>query len=307
LHRLWRISLISNEKLIAIYAAMLRCRMIGQRARSLFQQDKLRNNLLPMGREASTVASVIDLGREDTLCLHDDDLMPGIVKGASPEHVLRALATARKDQTLDDSLSRAAEFDRLNILLTPTAESQIRAVRERAQAAKRGKKGRVVLAFPCSSESRAKWDEAMRLAGLRNLPIVFVFYDAWKPEGGAGPREAMLNGLPAMVVDAGDAVAIYRVACEAIARARQGRGPSIVECVTVHDGGATSPAAGRIHIESEHPVPNDPILTMEDYLKRKGLWSEPSYRQWVADYGRELDLATRFMRDESNAVEHRAQ
>jgi pyruvate dehydrogenase E1 component alpha subunit len=302
------VPLISNEKLIAIYAAMLRCRMIGQRAESLFQQGKLGKNLLPVGQEASAVASVIDLHLEDALCLRDDDLMPGIVKGASLDRVFRSLAVTRKDKSLDESSKQAAEFNRLNILLALTAEGQIKGVREHAQEAKRGKNGRVVLAFPgCSSESHARWDEAMRHAGSRNLPIIFVVHGAWKHQEHARPREAMLNGVPAIVVDAGDAVAIYRVAYEAIARARQGRGPSIVECTSVHEAHTTFQIADRIHIEAEHPVLNDPNLTMEGYLRRKGLWNELNHRQWVADFGRELDLATRFIEDESNAIEHRAQ
>lgn len=291
--------MISNEKLTEIYAAMLRCRMIAQRAGSLFQYGKLGNNLpFPVGNEASAVASVIDLGPSDVLCLRDDDLMPGIVKGASLANTFRSLALARKDRSREEPYSQTAEFKQLNILPMSTVDAQIKTVRECAKVAKREKEGRVILAFPaCGKESRGRWDEAIQLAGSRNLPIIFVVYAAWNSEEHPGPRDATLNGIPAIVVDGADAVAIYRVACEAIARARQGRGPTIMECITVHDASATAKVEDRIHIEMEHPVLNDPNLTMEEYLRRKGLWSEPSFRQWLADCGRELDLATRFLED----------
>ena len=273
--------------------------MIAQRAEALSHHGKLGNHLpLPAGREASAVASVIDLSPDDVLCLPGDDLMPGIVKGASMEHAFRVLAVAPKSPSRGESSSHAAAFKPLNILFASSAEPQIKAIRDRAQAAKREKKGRVILAFPaCWSESRARWDETMRIAGSRNLPIVFVVYGAWTPQEHPGSREAMLNGIPAMVVDAADAVAIYRVACEAIARARQGRGPTIIECIALHDAGAPPRVAGRIHIETEQSVPSDPNLTMEEYLRRKGLWSDVNYRKWVAGIGRELDLATRFLED----------
>ena len=109
--------------------------------------------------------------------------------------------------------------------------------------------------------------------------------------------DATLNGIPAIAVDASDAVAIYRVACEAIARARQGRGPTLVECVPVPDAGALPPSAERIHLQTEFRALNDPNLAMKDHLKRKGLWNEENFRQWVIDFERELDVATRFLNE----------
>jgi hypothetical protein len=61
-------------------------------------------------------------------------------------------------------------------------------------------------------------------------------------------------------VDGADLVALYRVAAETIARIRQGRGPTIIECITL-PGTQVTPAA-------------DPLAAMETYLQRKGLFNK---------------------------------
>jgi TPP-dependent pyruvate/acetoin dehydrogenase alpha subunit len=273
--------------------------MIEQRAEFLFQRGKLKGDLQKsMGREASAVAFVIDLQPADVLCLHDEDLMPGFVKGASLEDSFRSLASTSHSPLRDQSSDRLAGFKRLNIVAASNSAAQIGAIRESALAATRAKASAIVMAFPARvPDSRAKWNAVMSLAGSKNLPVVFVVHGEWRAQEGPGTPDARQNGIPAIAVDASDAVAAYRVACEAIARARQGRGPTLVECLNVPCDAEDLPALDRIHLQTEGPVSADPSPPMKDYLKRKGLWNEEGHRQWVADFERELDLATGFLND----------
>ena len=78
----------------------------------------------------------------------------------------------------------------------------------------------------------------MTAAASQKLPIVFAHYaeaasQVSEPtaKGKAKNPEALFHGLPAIAVDASDAVAVYRVAYEAIIRARQGRGATLLQCV----------------------------------------------------------------------------
>jgi TPP-dependent pyruvate/acetoin dehydrogenase alpha subunit len=273
--------------------------MIEQRAELLFQRGKLKGDFQKsVGREASAVAFVIDLQPGDVLCLRNEDVMPGFVKGASLENSFRSLASISGRPLPNRSSDPPADFKRLNIVTASNATAQIGAVRESALAAKGAKTGTIVMAFPAREPvSREKWDAAMSLAGSKNLPVVFVVHGAWRTHNGPGTPDATQNGIPMITVDASDAVAAYRVACEAIVRARQGRGPTLVESVAVPDAGADLPAPDRIHLQTEGRVSADPNLAMKDYLKRKGLWSEENHRQSLANFERELDLATRFLND----------
>src|SRR4051794_14237800 len=94
-------SLISNEKLLSIYAAMLKCRLLEQRATSLFQHGRLDNDLhTSSGREAIAASAVADLSHEDILCLAQGDWLPAFVKGMSLENMFRIVAPA--DLHLED-------------------------------------------------------------------------------------------------------------------------------------------------------------------------------------------------------------
>jgi pyruvate dehydrogenase E1 component alpha subunit len=294
--------LISDEKLIAIYAAMAKCRMIERRAESLFQHGKLASDFhLSAGREASAAAVVIDLRTEDALCLSPGDRMPAFAKGASVENTFRSLAASEEERKRGRIALEAKEYGRLNILPPDQTPEQIRSMREFAQTAKEEKKGNIVVAFfTANSETLALWEEALTFTGANRLPVIFVHHAEGQEKREFGAADGMVNGIPAIVVDGGDAVALYRVASEAISRARQGRGPTFVECsmppaATVLDADCIyKPETGNSEAEQ---LMVDPIVSMEAFLKQKCLWNEETHRQLVTDFGRELDLATRFLND----------
>jgi pyruvate dehydrogenase E1 component alpha subunit len=100
------------------------------------------------------------------------------------------------------------------------------------------------------------------------------------------------NGIPTLSVDGNDVVAVYRVAQEAIRRARQGHGPALIECKTQR-----WPAPAAVSPMTEGPgsgMSEDPILRMETYLKQKGLWSDAWKQRLVKSFTRQLDAAEKF-------------
>jgi 2-oxoisovalerate dehydrogenase E1 component alpha subunit len=291
-------SLIPNEKLVAIYAAMVRCWMIEQRASLLLQQNKIAAAFTgSVGREASASALVIDLQPEDALSLALSDSMPAFVKGSGIEDLFRTIS---RDAAGAD---RLRAFASTNLIIAGPMDAQVEAVREFAVNAKSAKLGRLALAF-LSDEAATTlpWSELMVLAGSHRLPIIFVLHcdsssDQIVPPKATGKSapNALVNGVPAIQVDGGDAVALYRVGSEAMIRARQGRGATIVQCLSFP---ATNDSeTNRIYKERELSTPGMPVLTMETYLQRKGLLGEETRRQIISDFRGELDLATRFLND----------
>lgn len=288
-------SLISNEKLLAIYTAMLKCRLLEQRATTLFQHGKLDTDLhASAGLEATAAAAAIDLQQEDTISIVHGDWLPAFVKGMSPETLFRALAPSASQH----SEAAAIEAAHKNILM-PSAETDLpELVRERASVASAAKKGAVVAAFISpGKQALARWRKILHAAASKKLPIIFAHYTHAHAEPARTSRakksEALLDGVPSIAVDARDPVAVYRVAYEAIVRARQLRGATVLQCIIQDEAAAGSPR------ESDSPsLENamlDPIAAMETYLKSKGINPEPQNRQLVATFNRDLDLATRFL------------
>ena len=109
--------------------------------------------------------------------------------------------------------------------------------------------------------------EAARFAGEARLPVVFAFESDLDPHA-TDNHHPMLRGedfgFPRIPVDGNDSVAVHRVATEAIQRARQGDGPTLIECqVTRRSSGSNSLGLSE-----------DPVGHMRDYLRKHQLWSD---------------------------------
>jgi TPP-dependent pyruvate/acetoin dehydrogenase alpha subunit len=112
--------------------------------------------------------------------------------------------------------------------------------------------------------------EAFTIADRHSLPILYVL------EGGQ-PLTEVCGGIPVICVDGCDAVAVYRVAHESIVRAREGGGPTIMEC-------ASWPVSG----ESQ-----DPLARLEHYLADKKLFRQSWKQQLEKKYHQTLDEVVR--------------
>lgn len=103
--------------------------------------------------------------------------------------------------------------------------------------------------------------EALNLAVVWNLPVVFVcennLYMEYTPidlitavDHPAADRAAAY-GLERIIVDGNDADAVYAIAAEVIGRARRGEGPALVEAVTYRQGGHSRADPGKYRPEEE--------------------------------------------------------
>ncbi|HWN61462.1 MAG TPA: thiamine pyrophosphate-dependent dehydrogenase E1 component subunit alpha [Streptosporangiaceae bacterium] len=129
--------------------------------------------------------------------------------------------------------------------------------------------------------------EALNLAAVWKLPVIFICennqYMEYTAIGTvtAVPRpaadRAASYGLEPIVVDGNDVEAVYHTAQTAIARARDGRGPSLVEAITYRHGGHSRADPGKYR----------PAEEVKEWLARDPL---PAYRQILI--GRGVDEAT---------------
>jgi TPP-dependent pyruvate/acetoin dehydrogenase alpha subunit len=137
-----------------------------------------------------------------------------------------------------------------------------------AFAAKYRGEDRVALAF-CGdgSTSRADWHESLNMASVLKLPCIFVIennqfaYSTPLNLQSASESFAIKSvayGIPGVKVDGTDVLAMYDVTAEAVARARAGEGPSLIEGVTM-----------RMHGHAEHdPADYVPREMFEEWSKK---------------------------------------
>lgn len=124
------------------------------------------------------------------------------------------------------------------------------------------KNERVTVIFGLQTGSDPILKEARALAAAARLPVLFVR----EVRAGETPRPAdnhvSADAMPSIPVDAGDVVAIYRVAHESIARARHGSGPTEIVCSRWRTTG-TPRKPGM--------TGDDPAQRLEQWLTSRGL------------------------------------
>lgn len=248
----------SNEDVLrTLYASMLKCRILAERVQCLpGGQTHPHDYALDIGHEAIVVGATVELGPEDTLVAWPRNFAAHVAKGVSLETLMSRGASengARAVVVTDRSPVGAVSFDPFNLGTGLALAHRLE------------KKRNVVIAL-CTEEDSVpdRWHEAMKFAGIHKLPIIYIKSGSvfeLAPAKGTPTFEdlsfmARDCGFPAIIVDGKDAVAVWRVAHESIHRARNGAGPTLIEC------------------ETRASSPGDPLERMEHYMKKRGFWSD---------------------------------
>ncbi|WBL37112.1 thiamine pyrophosphate-dependent dehydrogenase E1 component subunit alpha [Tepidiforma flava] len=141
--------------------------------------------------------------------------------------------------------------------------------------------------FGDGASNEGSFHEAANMAGLYRLPLIFVCENNGFGEFTRQDRHQAIRdiadraagyGFPGIVVDGMDAVAVYEAAGEAIARARRGEGPTLLECKTYrffdHVGVRGMGVVYRSDDEVRAWRERDPITLLERRLAELGILDE---------------------------------
>ncbi len=143
--------------------------------------------------------------------------------------------------------------------------------------------GRVtVVFFGDGASCEGAFFETLNMATLWKVPVVFVCenngYAISVPTKLAIPIENIAQradgfGLPGVTVDGNEPIAVYGAMKQAVARARQGEGPTLLECKTVRWERHSAISAGKYENEdaAEAWKRADPIPRLEAELRRRGI------------------------------------
>ena len=154
------------------------------------------------------------------------------------------------------------------------------------------------------ASNQGTFHESLNLAALWELPVIFVcennLYAASTPFGIAFPTHdvaprALGYGVPGMVVDGQDVVAVHAAASDAIGRAREGGGPTLIEAKTFRF--ESHCAAGMEHQDLElleEWKKRDPIRIHEERLMADGLLTSADLEELKTQVTAEIDEAQEF-------------
>jgi TPP-dependent pyruvate/acetoin dehydrogenase alpha subunit len=301
--------LIGDDKLRQLYASMLKCRMLQERALKISKRSKVTDNLsFTVGQEATTVGVVLDLRPGDMISPSQGDSIANFIKGVPLRDTLCQIS-ARNDRRRKIQASAANPSDNITPFSGAPASSiaaQLSIATGVALTYSMQKAGNVVVTF-CNDVSLggSAGEEALMFAGANRLPILYVLQKNIRAASHKSKAQTKRKesgwatdayGFPAIPVDGNDVVAVYRVAHEAIKRARQGGGPTLIQCEakpfvsSPKAGGERRAGAGEItRLDNQ----TDPIRMMEHYLAGKELFSAEWKEQFVRNFRAELDAAVK--------------
>ncbi|MEM9893816.1 MAG: thiamine pyrophosphate-dependent dehydrogenase E1 component subunit alpha [Actinomycetota bacterium] len=161
--------------------------------------------------------------------------------------------------------------------------------------------------FGDGSTNIGAFHEAINMAAALRLPVVFVCEN--NEYGEYTPREKTMAitdvvdraagyGMPGVIADGMDAVAVYEAATEAVARARAGDGPSFIEAKTYryynHHGVQVLGMKYRSDEELEQWKQRDPIDLLEGRLTELGIMSAAEIEAVHDEVGAAIDAAIAF-------------
>lgn len=273
---------LTGEQLVEVFRRMVRIRAFEDQVYgSLLKGLVLGTTHLCQGQEATCVGSVMALRDDDFLSYTYRGHGVCIARGMSPEAALAELfgrttgickGLGGSMHLTDPTIGLMGSFGIVGAGL-PFAVGN-------ALAARMDRKGRIAMTFFGDGATNiGAFHESMNLAAVWSLPVIFVcennLYGEYSRIDRTTPFEDIARrgdayGIPAAIVDGNDALAVYDAVCEAAARARAGRGPTLVECKTYRQGGhsRTDPAKYRPSEEVEVWMKRDPLILMRDTLKQ---------------------------------------
>ncbi len=234
---------LSLADLVAIYRRMVLIRRFEEVSFELAQTGKYANYHGGMGQEAIPAGVCHGLTKTDMTMITHRGLGVLIARGISVRDVMAGLYAKADSPTRGRIPIYHMCAPDLGILAgTSMVGSVIPLAVGAALATKLEKKPDVVISFfGDGAVNRGDFHEGINLATIWKLPIVFFcennFYAKSMPvsastAGGSIRARAGAYGIPGPLVDGNDAVKVYHATQEAIARARRGEGPTLIECET---------------------------------------------------------------------------
>lgn len=172
----------------------------------------------------------------------------------------------------------------------------------------RGTKQVCICFFGDASTNQGTFHESLNLASVWDLPVVFVCENNGYGVSTSQARSmrvkdvaerAAAYGMPSAVCDGNDVLAVRKTVMEAVERARNGGGPTLVECKTWRHGGhfAGDPGAYKPAEEQKKWLEYDPITNFRKYAKDNKVCSVAELDKVDEEVRQEMEAAYQFACD----------
>ncbi|HLW47465.1 MAG TPA: thiamine pyrophosphate-dependent dehydrogenase E1 component subunit alpha [bacterium] len=293
----------SAERCLEMLYYMRLQRAVEDRGIKLYYQGRIPGAYFTgWGHEAIAAGAAAALGPEDLLAPMHRDLAAYLMRGIAVGEVFAQFLDREGGPTrgrdgnihMGDPRRGILPFISHMAASVPVAAGMALACRQRGES-------RVVLTFfGDGATSTGAWHEGVNFAAVFRLPLVLVLennqYAYSTPLDRQTAARAFVDkaagyGIAGAAVDGNDILAVYAAAADAVARARDGGGPTLIECRTMR-------VRGHSEADKYSYVPKalldewagrDPIVLFERRLRAEGTLTEEADRAMAARIEREVE------------------
>ena len=283
---------LSPGQIKELYELMVLIRAFDDKAFKLQRQGRLGTYLQVKGQEASEVGAAYALKKGDWIFPSGRDVGVLITRGHPMHMLLQYRGGDERGMKAPEGLD--------NFPITIPVSTHIPICTGAAWASKMRREDVVHMAFfGDGATSRADFHEGLNFAGIFKVPAVFVCENngyaislprARQTAAETLAQKAFAYGFEGIQVDGNDIFAVYSAASRAVAKARKGDGPTLIECVTYRiEGHSTSDDDSRYRTkqEVEEWRKKDPVDRLEKYMKKNRILTD-EYKQSVTQKTRDM-------------------
>ncbi|MEM0095744.1 MAG: pyruvate dehydrogenase (acetyl-transferring) E1 component subunit alpha [Candidatus Bathyarchaeia archaeon] len=299
---------LSKEKLVEMYRLMVKIRLFEEKVFELYAQNLVPGTIhLYTGQEAVAVGVCSALRKDDYITSTHRGHGHCIAKGADVKRVMAEILGKKTGYCKGKGGSmHIADFSIGMLGATAVVGAGIPIAAGAGLSIKlRGTDQVVACFFGDGASNQGTFHEGINMAAIWSLPVIFVCENNLYA---MGTRQSMVMrieniadraaayGIPGVVVDGNDVLAVYEATSKAAERARKGEGPTLIECKTYRHRGHSrvDPAKYRPREEVEAWLAKDPIKRFREKLLGLNVLTEAEIQQIDREVAAEIEEAVRY-------------
>jgi pyruvate dehydrogenase E1 component alpha subunit len=285
-----------RAELVALYRAMVLARAFDAKAVALQRTGRLGTFPSALGQEAVAIGIAAAMRKDDVFLPSFREHGAQLWRSVS---LVELFLFWGGDERGSDFAGPREDFP----ICVPVATHAPHAVGV-ALALKLRRQDRVaVCAFGDGATSKGDVAEALNIAGVWRLPLVFVVNNnRWaisvpvtqQTAAETLAQKAIAAGIEGEQVDGNDVVAVREAVARAAAKARSGGGPHLIEALTYRLSDHTTADDARRYRSDSDVSPHwgeDPITRLRNHLVGRGIWAKADEEGLLAEVSAAVDKA----------------
>lgn len=297
---------LSKDELKALYRWMVFERVFDNTALSLQREGRIGTYAQSLGEEAVHVGSTFACGEDDIVFPDYREHVSFFMKGVPVKNVLLYFGGSEEGMNVPPS---SQIFPYCVPVGTQTLHGAGAAIGMKLQR----KKVATLTFVGDASTSTGDFHEGLNFASTFVAPAVFVIRNNQfaisiprtcdQPDwGGCQTRaetlaqKAIGYGMEGVQVDGNDVLAVYSVVKKAIEKAKAGKGPTLIECLTYRLASHTTaddPTRYRSDKEVKLWEKKEPLVRFKEYLKKKKVWDDRFEQTVQSEVKKLVDLGVK--------------